>query len=172
MANGVCVLGCLVGFVHWQLHREKRGETPLVSMRVLANGEKVPPADMESAITEDALFDQCMLIGERMPYLAALVVLNPELWQTTAAQWNIARNDQDALRDEMVEKKLLQRIQRRTHEFPGYATIRRVAAILEPWPVESGLLTPTLKVKRAKVLEKYSAQVEWLYEGHNVYRNE
>lgn len=107
-----------------------------------------------------------------MPYLAALVVLNPSLWQTTAAQWHIAHNDEDALKNEAVEKKLLQRIQHRTHEFPGYAKIHRVGAILEPWTVEAGLLTPTLKVKRAKVLERYSEHVERLYEGHKVYRND
>ncbi len=43
-------------------------------------------------------------------------------------------------------------------DFPGYAKIRRLGLLLEPWTVDNGLLTPTLKVKRAKVLEKMQAE--------------
>ena len=60
----------------------------------------------------------------------------------------------------------MDKITRQTSEFPGYAKIRRVAVISESWSVENGLLTPTMKLKRAKVLEKYEAEVDKLYEGH------
>ena len=56
----------------------------------------------------------------------------------------------------------------RVQEFPGYAKIRKVVAIEEEWTVEEGLITPTLKVKRPKVLEKFSAEVESMYAGHGV----
>ncbi|HRB96778.1 MAG TPA: long-chain fatty acid--CoA ligase, partial [Nitrosomonas sp.] len=67
---------------------------------------------------------------------------------------------------QQVEEILLDKITEQTSEFPGYAKIRRVALIQEPWNVENGLLTPTLKLKRAKVLEKYAREVERLYAGH------
>jgi long-chain acyl-CoA synthetase len=51
-------------------------------------------------------------------------------------------------------------------EFPGYAQVRRVSATLEPWTVENGLLTPTLKLKRAKVMEKFNAEIDGMYAGH------
>jgi long-chain acyl-CoA synthetase len=51
----------------------------------------------------------------------------------------------------------------RLHEFPGYAKIRRVYLTLEPWTIDNGLLTPTLKVKRAKVLELLEEKVALLY---------
>ena len=60
----------------------------------------------------------------------------------------------------------MDKITEQTSEFPGYAKIRRVALLQEPWNVENGLLTPTLKLKRAKVLEKYVREVERLYAGH------
>ncbi|MCP4993982.1 MAG: long-chain fatty acid--CoA ligase, partial [Gammaproteobacteria bacterium] len=47
---------------------------------VLSNGEKVPPSDMELAITLDPIFEQAVVIGEGRPYLSALVVLNGDLW--------------------------------------------------------------------------------------------
>ena len=65
-----------------------------------------------------------------------------------------------------LEKILLEKITHQTSGFPGYAKIRRVAVVHEPWNVENGLLTPTLKLKRAKVLEKYKTEVDRLYTGH------
>ena len=54
-------------------------------------------------------------------------------------------------------------VRERLKDFPGYAKVRRVLLTREPWAVDNGLLTPTLKVKRAKVLEKFSAEIESLY---------
>ncbi len=144
----------------------------LKDILVLANGEKVPPTDMEAAIAEDPLFDQSMVIGEQMPYLTALVVLNTGLWHQIARKLHVDADNERALRDERVAAELLGRIQARTHGFPGYAKIRRVSALLEPWTVESGMLTPTLKVKRTKVREHYADRIAELYAGHEVYRDQ
>ena len=133
---------------------------------VLSTGEKVPPADMETAILRDPLFEQVMLIGEARPYLSVLAVLNPDRRQELAAHYGL----DDALGSEQqkhqLEKILLEKIASQTSGFPGYAKIRRMAVIHEPWNVENGLLTPTLKLKRAKVLEKYQTEVDRLYAGH------
>ena len=50
-------------------------------------------------------------------------------------------------------------------DFPGFAKIRRVTLLLEPWTVDNGLLTPTLKTKRAKVLEHHAAEVRDMYQA-------
>ena len=110
---------------------------------VLSNGEKVPPADMEAAIVEDPAIEQAMIIGEGRPCLAALVVLA------------------EGARD--TEADLLERIQRRLIDFPGYARVRAVAICPEPWTVENGLLTPTMKLKRHAILRRYHDLVEELY---------
>ena len=67
---------------------------------------------------------------------------------------------------QQIEEVLLDKITAQTTEFPGYAKIRRVAFIQEPWTVENGLLTPTLKLKRAKVVEKHQTEIDRLYAGH------
>jgi long-chain acyl-CoA synthetase len=56
---------------------------------VMSTGEKVPPADMEAAILQDALFEQVMLIGDGRSYLSALVVLNSRNWQSIAGQYDL-----------------------------------------------------------------------------------
>jgi long-chain acyl-CoA synthetase len=130
---------------------------------VLSNGEKVPPADMESAICMDPLFDQALVLGEGRPYLAALVVPNSDHWFGFARELGLDPFARESLADERLHKKALARIQRQLHDFPGYAKVRRVALTLDPWTVENGFLTPTLKVKRARVLEAFADQVESLY---------
>jgi len=133
---------------------------------VLANGEKVPPADMESAIAEDALFEQSMVIGEGKPYLTALLVLNQEVWQKFAKELGVADDDDQVLKDPKIEKFLINRIAEQIEEFPGYAQIYKANATLKPWTVESGLLTPTLKLKRPVLKERFAHEIERLYKGH------
>jgi long-chain acyl-CoA synthetase len=130
---------------------------------VLSNGEKVPPADMESAIMLDPLFEQVVVVGEGRPYLAALVVLNAEYWQELAAKLNVDPALPTVLQDPRVTKALIQRIAHPLKHFPGYAQIRRLHAVREPWTVDEGLLTPTLKIKRNQVIDRYRAVIETLY---------
>ena len=130
---------------------------------VLSNGEKVPPADMEAAILLDPLVEQVMVTGEGRPYLVALMVLAEAHWPAFAASLNVDPGSPAALRDPRVTKALTQRVARHLKHFPGYAQIRRVHPELRPWTVDDGLLTPTLKLKRNLVLERYRAAVEALY---------
>ena len=50
-------------------------------------------------------------------------------------------------------------------DFPGYAKIRRVTLTLEPWSIENGLLTPTLKIKRNRIIEHHAAAIQSMYGG-------
>jgi len=130
---------------------------------VLSNGEKVPPGDMEAAIARDPLFDQVMVLGEGKPFLSVMAVLNAEHWQKLAAAAGI---NPDAWASEQAEQALLARVASQITEFPGYAQVRRIAVTLEPWTVEGGLLTPTMKLKRAKVMEKFNTEIDRMYAGH------
>ncbi|HHJ16701.1 MAG TPA: long-chain fatty acid--CoA ligase, partial [Gammaproteobacteria bacterium] len=135
----------------------------LKDILVLSNGEKIPPTDMESAICLDPLFEQALVVGEGRPCLGALIILNPDLWFGFARELGLDPFARESLQDSHLQKKVLARVQQQLHNFPGYARIRRVHLDLDPWTVENGLLTPTLKVKRPKVLERFSAEIEALY---------
>jgi long-chain acyl-CoA synthetase len=130
---------------------------------VLSNGEKVPPSDMELAIALDPVFEQVMVIGEGRPYLSALVVLNSDLWPGLAQELGLDPVDKGSMQDSRLTSMLLGRIKAALKDFPGYAKIRRVSAQLEPWTIENGLLTPTLKVKRARVIECQREAIERMY---------
>ncbi len=133
---------------------------------VLSNGEKVSPVDMESAVTMHPLFEQAMVVGEGRPFLAALLVLDPAQWAAFVAERGL-RDEPHSL---LNEPRLLDEVSRLVGEqltgFPGYAQVRRVALTLEPWTVDNGLLTPTMKLRRAEVMERMGAALEHMYAGH------
>jgi long-chain acyl-CoA synthetase len=136
----------------------------LKDILVLSNGEKVPPSDMELAIALDPLVEQVLVIGEGYPYLSALVVLNGDLWTGFAQDCGLDPFDPGAISSPKVQSEVISRIKDAVKDFPGYAKVRRVILLMEPWTIENGMLTPTLKVKRAKVTEKYAAEIAALYD--------
>ncbi|MHB1291883.1 MAG: AMP-dependent synthetase/ligase [Sulfuricella sp.] len=107
---------------------------------ILSNGEKVPPQSVEMAILSDPLFEQVMLVGEGRAYLVLLAVSR-----------------------ESDEKTLIRRANAQLKDFPRWVRVRRAIALQEPWTLADGLLTPTMKVKRAEVGGKFSAQIERVY---------
>jgi long-chain acyl-CoA synthetase len=150
-----------------KVRRDEQGHYTIIGrikdIIVLSKCEKVPPTEMESAILLDPLFEQVMLVGEGKPYLAALIVLNEAHWQDFAAGLNIDPHQAAALTSPKVLKALTQRVAAQLKHFPGYAQIRRLHPKLAPWTIENGLLTPTLKIKRNLILERYRAEIEAMY---------
>ncbi len=133
---------------------------------VLSTGEKIPPTDMENAIALDPLIEQAMVIGEGKPYLSALVVPNPEHFEQLCRSSGLKPGDAENYNNEVVREQVLQRVQEKLSSFPGYAKIHNVAILNEPLTPENGLLTPTLKLRRNRILMYYTDEVADLYSGH------
>jgi long-chain acyl-CoA synthetase len=107
---------------------------------VMSNGEKLPPQDVEFALLHDPVFEQVMLVGEGRPFLTLLAVTK-----------------------ETDEQSLLKRANDQLKSFPRWVRIRRVIPMVDPWSIENGLLTPTLKLKRPLVLARFKEAVETVY---------
>jgi len=112
---------------------------------ILSNGEKVPPGDAEQAIARDTEFDQAMVVGEGRAHLGLLVVSKLE-----------------------DERELCRRANAQLKDFPGYAKIRHLARLADPWTVENGMITPTLKLKRNKIEERYAKEIEAMYKRQDI----
>ena len=130
---------------------------------VMSNGEKIPPADMESAIALHHLFEQALIVGEGRAFLGALIVINSDEWFTLAKDHGLDPFDEHSLQDKKLHGFVIRQISDALHDFPGFAKVRRVILILEPWTVENDLLTPTLKVKRAKVIAHYQKEIDQMF---------
>lgn len=133
---------------------------------VLSNGEKVSPEDLEMALRMDPWVDQCMVVGEGQPVLAALVVLAHTPWVEFTKAQGMDPADPANLAHPRLIRILLRHLDSRLAKFPKYAQIRRVHVLLEPWTPENGLLTPTLKIRRKLLQQRYTAQIEALYDRH------
>jgi long-chain acyl-CoA synthetase len=135
-AEGWLNTGDVVEFHEKRIYIRGRSKNILV----LSNGEKIAPEDIEQAVMKDALFEQVMVTGEGKPYLILLAVAK-----------------------EGDEQHLLRRANEQIKHLPRYARIRRVVHIAEQWTTENDLLTPTLKIKRNAVYERYRKQIEAVY---------
>ena len=129
----------------------------------MSNGEKIPPVDMEDAIKLEPMFENVVIVGEGKPFLSAVVVLDSEKWVGLAKGHKLDPFDHDTLNDTKLHKIILQQIAKALRDFPGYAKVRRVLLTLDPWTVENGLLTPTLKTKRQLIMNKYQDEIEAMY---------
>ena len=136
----------------------------LKDILVLSNGENVPPVDMEVAITLDDLFDQAMVVGEGRAFLSAVLVLNAEEWGRLAEKLGLDPAAPESLEDPRVASAAQARVDRQVRGFPGYAKIRRLVLSTEAWTVDNGLLTPTMKVRRSRVVERFQERIDKVYE--------
>ena len=130
---------------------------------VTSTGEKVPPADLEQALESDHLVSQAMVVGENRPYIAALVVLNAQEWNKLAAELKLDADDPLSLDTRAARQAVLRRVKAAAAGFPNYAVPRQVRLFLEPWSIENGLMTPTLKLKRGPMRIRFADAIESLY---------
>ena len=110
---------------------------------VSAGGDNISPAKIENMITNEPEIDQCMVYGDKKNYLVALVVPNKEF-------------------SNEIEKinKIIEKINKK---LTLVEKVKKIQLIDENFSIENGLLTPTMKVKRKKVTEKYKNKLEKLY---------
>ena len=110
---------------------------------VSAGGDNISPAKIENMITNEPEIDQCMVYGDKKNYLVALVVPSKDFLHEKEKINNVI---------EKINKKLTL-----------LEKIKKIQLIDENFSIENGLMTPTMKVKRKKVTEKYKNQLEELY---------
>jgi len=131
---------------------------------VTSTGEKVPPADLELAITADALFEQAFVVGEQRPFIACVAVVHAEEWRQLAGQLGLDANDPASLAHPSAQRAALARIEKLAAGFPRYAVPRAVHLVREPWTIENAFMTPTLKLKRTNLMAHYAAAIEAMYQ--------
>jgi long-chain acyl-CoA synthetase len=130
---------------------------------ITSGGKNVAPAVIEVALASSKYISRACVIGDRRKYLSALVSLDLDQVAAWARQREIAFTDPAALRaDPLVVALIYAEVEERNRQFASFETIKKVA-LVEEFTIDNGLLTPTLKVRRAAVAERYRDVVEAMY---------
>jgi len=134
---------------------------------ITAGGKNIAPQPIEGQLRRDPLIEQAVLIGDRRPYLVALFGLDPEVHRSLAAEHALGADMDPARLAEVPEIKA--RIDRMVAainaERPSFEQVKSWGVLPAPLSVETGELTPTLKVKRREIQTRYARLIDRLYES-------
>jgi long-chain acyl-CoA synthetase len=111
---------------------------------ITPGGDNISPVKIENDLTKINFIEQALVIGDNKPYLIALIVLS---------------KDNESLKKEIIQTE----IEKVNKNLSKIEKIKKFFVIKEQFTIENGLMTPTLKLKRYKIIEKYKKEFEKLY---------
>ena len=127
------------------------------------SGENIAPQPIEGLLKQDPLIEEACLIGDKRPYITALIVPNQALVETVAQRHGVSGDWQSVLSHTTVHGLFRSRVNTINKTLPIPARIRQFSVLAEPFSQDRGELTPTLKVKRRAVITSYQTQIETMY---------
>jgi long-subunit acyl-CoA synthetase (AMP-forming) len=131
---------------------------------ITAGGKNIAPQFLEGRLRQIPGVSQAIAIGDRRPYVVALLTLDPTRLALLARELGSpARTSAEAARCAIFKAHLGKQIERINESLARYETIKRFALLASELSVEGGELTPTLKLKRRVVLERHKELIESLY---------
>ncbi len=135
---------------------------------VLTNGENIEPEPIEDACSRSPYILQIVLVGQDQKYIGALIVPNKETIAVKLGQTDPSRKDPDTLDLEQkdIQDLIRQELNREIKQRPGYRADDQVKVfrlLSEPFSIENGMLTQTLKVRRPVVVEQYRAMIDGMF---------
>jgi long-chain acyl-CoA synthetase len=130
---------------------------------VTAGGKNVAPAVLEDRLRAHPLVDQCIVVGDGQPFIAALVTLDAETVPGWARSHGKSADVSDLLEDPDLRAEIESAVEEANRSVSKAEAIRRFAIVPSAWTEEGGQLTPSLKLKRGVVLSEHREDVEALY---------
>jgi long-chain acyl-CoA synthetase len=132
---------------------------------VTAGGKNVAPAILEDRVRAHALVDQCLVVGDGQPFIAALVTLDREAVAAWADRHGKSAKVEDLVDDADLREEVAAAVEEANTAVSKAESIRKFRILTEEWTEEGGQLTPSLKLKRNVVLRENKDDVAALYLG-------
>ena len=132
---------------------------------ITAGGKNITPANLEGEIKQCQYVSQCVVIGDRRPYLVALVTLDAEEVQKLAVEDGVPGDPAAWPDNERLRQIISEHVDKVNQKFARVEQVKKFKILPHDFAQETGELTPTMKVKRAVVADKYERQIEDLYAG-------
>jgi long-chain acyl-CoA synthetase len=131
---------------------------------ITAGGKNISPANLEAALKSFPLIGQAAVIGDKRPFISALLVLDAEVAPAWAKQHGIASSSLAELAaDPQVRAEIEANVREANAKFSQVEQVKKWTLLGEEWLPDSEELTPTMKLKRRGINEKYGEQIEALY---------
>jgi long-chain acyl-CoA synthetase len=133
---------------------------------VTSYGKKIAPIPIEEKLCQCGYIDQVMLFGDKKNYLVALIVPKKQTIEYYAKCNNIPSQDYPELLQRNKIKSLIEaEIEKASQDLAHYEKIKQFVLLSEGFTIENGMLTPTLKLRRSKVVERYGTVIEAMYKN-------
>ena len=129
----------------------------------LENGKYVVPTPLEEALKLSPYIANVMVYGDNRPFNVALLVLNVDAVKSWASQQGLGSSGDALASDDKVRGLLKAEVERLSEKFKGFESVREFALITEDFTTDNGMLTPSLKLKRRKVMEVHGPAIDALY---------
>jgi len=130
---------------------------------ITAGGKNITPANLEAEIKQHPLVSQCVVVGDRRPYLVALVTLDPEEAVKYAQEHDLPEDPGQLAQNRDVKAAIEAHVEKINQNFARVEQVKKISILPHDLSQETGELTPTLKVKRAVVAQKHEGAIEQLY---------
>ena len=138
---------------------------------VSSNGKKVYPSRIESFFKMETIINHVLLVGDKLPYVTALFTINQQIAENLPGMENYKGKDYAEIATAPAVHTEVQRaVARLNKELAAFEQIRRFVILDQDFTVEGGELTATMKLRRARVIEKFRSEVDKLYEGREIGR--
>ena len=135
---------------------------------VTAGGKNVSPTYIENLLLRNALVGHAFVTGDRKPFVAALIALDPEEAEKWAAASGVQFSSLEKFAEEpRLRAEIQKAVDAANDKLSRAEGIKRFVVVGKEWPPGGDELTPTLKLKRRAILEKYSAEIESIYSGNS-----
>jgi long-chain acyl-CoA synthetase len=130
---------------------------------ITAGGKNITPANLEAEIKQHPLVSQCVVIGDRRPYLVALVTLDPEEAAAFAKEHGLPADPEALASNDQIRAALEAHLEKVNSKFARVEQVKKIEILPHDLSQEGGELTPTMKVKRNIVTDKYAGEINALY---------
>ncbi|HUB97642.1 MAG TPA: long-chain fatty acid--CoA ligase [Stellaceae bacterium] len=129
-----------------------------------SGGDMISPARVEGQLVLQPEIGQAMVYGDNRPYLVALVVPRPEFLETFAREHRRASDGKDG-KDGALQKAIQGAVEHANESLPVCERVRRFMIAEEPFSIQNGMMTPTLKIKRHAIRQAYGDKLAGLYDA-------
>ena len=135
---------------------------------VSSNGKKIYPSKIESLFKTEPLVNQVLLVGDRLPYMTALITINPHAAETLKGVAALpSRALEDLAGSDPVQSEIQRIVKKVNSQLAPFEQIRRFRVLPREFSLEAGELTPTMKLRRTKVLDNFRDEISALYLGRD-----